>query len=52
MQLAGEHQEGLAVHDQLRGGAALFKVRSGVRLSGEGSGLKTKTEQKDWQRTK
>jgi hypothetical protein len=52
VQLAGEHEEGLAVHDQLRGGAALFKVRSGVRLSGEGSGLKTKTEQKDWQRTK
>ena len=58
MEFAGEHQEGLAVDDELGGGAALFEVRGGgvqrrilgrtlgKALGGEEGGK----EQQSWQR--
>jgi hypothetical protein len=47
MEFAAENEEGLAVDDELRGGAALFKMRRAVLLRGEWGGLKSSEEKKD-----
>ena len=52
VQLAGEHQEGLAIDDQLRGDAALFQMRRCGCLRGKSGGFKAKDKQKNWQRAK
>ena len=52
VQLAGEHQEWLAVHDQLGGGAAFFEMRRCGGLRGKRGGFKAEEQQKDWQRAK
>ncbi len=50
VQLAAENQEWLAIDDELRGGAALFKMRCGVLLRGSEGRLGAEEEQKNWQR--
>lgn len=50
MQLAAEDEEWLAIDDELRGGAALFKVRCGGLLGWYEGRLKAEDEQKNWQR--
>ena len=55
MQFSRQHQERLAVHNQLRRGPPLFKVWRGRgragRLPGKNCGMKAHRKKQNWQRT-